>query len=141
MTLAPPTIISHAHSPSRVLKESVVRTKHFVREQIEPLPGHTPIVETFLSLELNVESRFQCFNIRHFHDEVIGVSKDVTATHWDVELIGNMVLGERRVIRVLDHEATIVCICTFMKNIMGLTKRSQVLMYLSLAIPWGEVLI
>ena len=127
MKSVPPTITNHTHSPSRVLKESVVWTKHFVREQIEPLPGHTPIVEPLLSLELHIESRFQRLNIRHFHDEVIGVSKDVTATHWDVELIGNMVLGERRVIRVLDHEATIVCICTFMKNIMSLTKRSQVL--------------
>ena len=87
---------THKHnSHSRVLKESVVRTKHFIREQIEPLPGHTPIVGAFLSLELNVESRFQHLNIRHFHDEVIGVSKDVTATHWDGELIGNIVeIGE-----------------------------------------------
>ena len=95
MKSAPPTIISHTHSPSRVLKQSIVWTKHLVREEIEPLPGHTPIVETLLPLELNVESRFQCLNIRHFHDEIIGVSKDVTATHWDGELIGNMVLQEK----------------------------------------------
>lgn len=84
MKSAPPTIISHTHSPSRVLKQSIVWTKHLVREEIEPLPGHTPIVETRLSLELDVESGLEMLNVSHIHDHVVRVFKEMIATQRDV---------------------------------------------------------
>ena len=95
---APPT--SYTHSPSGVLEQSIVRAKHLVRQQIKPLPSHAPIVQPLLSLELHVESRLECFNVAHFHDEVVRVCKDVTATNWDVQLTRNLVLQGRESIQL-----------------------------------------
>ena len=51
--------ISHLKSVdvlSAVLKQAVIWVEHFMRKEIEPLPGHASIVQTLLPLELDHQS-------------------------------------------------------------------------------------
>ena len=37
-----------------VLEQSVHRVEHRVRQQIQPLTGHTPVIQTFLTAKLKI---------------------------------------------------------------------------------------
>ena len=46
-----------------ILKQAVHRVQHFMGEQEEPLPGHTPVVQAVFALELDVETAAQVVGV------------------------------------------------------------------------------
>lgn len=68
---------------SRVLKETVVGVEHLMGQQEEPLPGHTTIVKTLLSLELDEQPLFQVLWLQP-HDLVERILKEVLTGNGDL---------------------------------------------------------
>ena len=68
-------------SPGGVLKQTVVRAEHLVREEVEPLPGQPPVVQPLLPSKLDVEPRVEVAEVAHVGHRTEAVLKQIVSTN------------------------------------------------------------
>ena len=79
-------------SRGRVLEQPVVRVKHLLGHEEEPLPRHTSIVQSFLSLKLHPQSCLQQVRSLNWENASVRVFQHRVSSHlhlkavWDVSL-------------------------------------------------------
>ena len=85
-----------ADSPGGVLKQTVVRAEHLMREKVEPLPGQPPVVQPLLPSKLNIEPRVEVAEVAHVGHRSEAVLKQIVPTNRNfLEVWNTRLEGER----------------------------------------------
>lgn len=98
--------MNKGHSRGRVLKQPIIRVEHLLRDQEEPLPGHAPVVQPFLRLELDPETRLQKVRLLQGHDASVGLLKYTASVQLHLETVRNVSLGKNTHKHTHKHEHT-----------------------------------